>query len=227
MASPRPPTPTGEQRGFTWTFDDTDRRTFSVRVKDASGWISERSIQVIASGGNRAPRSVGFSLEGVAGGRCVALQQSSFDDDSDGPRTYAWDTDDDGVFDDDQTTCFDAGTTYRIPCARRTPQRVDHHVAHLHGRVSAAGRLVHGGRRRAHVGLDRSGRRLDRLLRLGPRRRRRFDDATGPNTTATLPTRRVGLKVRDSRGDTGIRTCRWSSPGRRQRRRRRRRSRRP
>ena len=31
------PTPTGEQRGFTSTFDDADRRTFSVRVKGASG----------------------------------------------------------------------------------------------------------------------------------------------------------------------------------------------
>jgi PKD repeat protein len=215
-------TPATSFSNFVWTFPTAQPVLVSVRATDPAGRAATRSVEIAPGAENLAP-TVRLKAGAALPGQPIALTAQGSDPDSFELPGYAWDLDADGLFEDG--VGFTAAPTFG-PGTHTVSVRVTDNEG---ATMIASQTIVVGSRppladftlstatpqRGEPVGLNSTSSDPDG----GPIASAAwdldgdgaFDDATGPDATASFDSagaRRVGLKVRDAGGDTGIRYTR-------------------
>jgi hypothetical protein len=193
------PTPYQGPRVYTWDFAQPGLHTIAVRITGPNGQTSETTTQVFVSAGNLPPRDLSFDVDGSQ-----ALIGHSFDTDTDAPRTYSWDVDGDGTF-GDQRPALHPGQTYRVAMRATDAEGASAFLARTWTVATEAplAEFTIAGTTLTSTSTDPDGGGVVSAWDLDGDGA--FDDATGPTAVATMTTNRVGLKVRDAGGDSGIR----------------------
>jgi hypothetical protein len=190
--------------GGHWTFPAPSRVTVGVRATDETGASATRTAEVDVTDQPVAP-DLSLGDDALIAGATTALTATVDDPGAD----IAWDLDGDGVFEHSGLS---------VPF---TPTAGENRIAvrATDGAATTLARTITAGSRPPVAAFTLAGNELsstatdpdgDTLASQawdldgdGA-----FDDATGPSTTAAATDQLVGLKVRDTGGDTGIRYAR-------------------